>query len=181
MPAIVEGDFCLSESHVIMKYLCNKQGTSTLLLIIPTNFEKGETSLYPTEPVARAKIDEALARVSDIKFGCFLPKLFGKITEVPAEKVTEFEESLTSFLAPYKQNADSTGYLFGDSITIGILSFPFQFFICTFLSFLFFPSFYLHFFSWHCNDYAADNGSNGGLQVGQVSKHAKNVSSKGRR
>ena len=145
MPAIVEGDFCLSESHVIMKYLCNKQGTSTLLLIIPTNFEKGETSLYPTEPVARAKIDEALARVSDIKFGCFLPKLFGKITEVPAEKVTEFEESLTAFLAPYKQNADSTGYLFGDSITIGNLSFPFQFFICTFLSFLFFPSFYLHF------------------------------------
>merc|ERR1719336_1341847 len=86
-----------------MKYLCNKHG---------------ETSLYPSNPVKRAKIDEALARVADIKFGCFLPKLFGKIEEVPAEKVEEFENSLNTFLAPYKDNADTTGYLFGDSITI---------------------------------------------------------------
>merc|ERR1712179_95061 len=103
VPAIKDGDFCLTESHVIMKYLCNK---------------KGETSLYPSDNVIRAKIDEALARVGDIKFACFLPKLFGKIDEVPAEKVTEFEESLNAFLAPYKKNADATGYLFGDSITI---------------------------------------------------------------
>ena len=62
VPAIKDGDFTLTESHVIMKYLCNKHG---------------ETSLYPSDPVKRAKIDEALARVADIKFGCFLPKLFG--------------------------------------------------------------------------------------------------------
>ena len=108
MPAIKEGDFCLTESHVIMKYLCNKQDE--------------ETSLYPRDTVTRAKIDEALARASDIKFACFLPKLFGKIDEVPVDKVTEFEESLNAFLAPYKANADATGYLFGDSMTIGKLS-----------------------------------------------------------
>ena len=88
-----------------MKYLCNK---------------KGETSLYPTDLVKRAKIDEALARVSEIKFGCFLPKLFGSIDKVPDEKVAEFETSLNTFLAPYKENAEATGYLFGDSITIGM-------------------------------------------------------------
>ena len=88
-----------------MKYLCNKQDE--------------ETSLYPRDTVTRAKIDEALARASDIKFACFLPKLFGKIDEVPVDKVTEFEESLNVFLAPYKANADATGYLFGDSMTIG--------------------------------------------------------------
>ena len=42
-----------------------------------------------------------------------------KIEEVPADKVEEFENSLNAFLAPYKDNAEATGYLFGDSITIG--------------------------------------------------------------
>merc|ERR1711935_42537 len=86
VPVITEGDFCLTESHVIMKYLCNKFFMRT-----------GETSLYPSDTVARANIDEALARVSDIKFACFLPKLHGKIAKVPAKEIQEFEESLTAF------------------------------------------------------------------------------------
>ena len=53
------------------------------------------------------------------KFACFLPKLHGKIAKVPADEIKEFEESLTAFLAPYEKNADATGYLLGDSITIG--------------------------------------------------------------
>ena len=87
-----------------MKYLCNK---------------KGETSLYPGDLTIRAKIDESLARVSELKFGGFIPKVFGRIDKVPDEKVAEFEESLATFLAPYTENAEKTGYLIGDSITIG--------------------------------------------------------------
>ena len=52
VPAITDGDFCLSESHAIAKYLC---------------YKKGETSLYPSDPATRAKIDEALARCTTSK------------------------------------------------------------------------------------------------------------------
>ena len=38
--------------------------------------------------------------------------------DIEAEKKKEFEDGLNKFLAPYKKNAEKTGYLFGDSITI---------------------------------------------------------------
>ena len=87
-----------------MKYLCDK---------------KGETSLYPSDLNTRAQIDESMARVTEIKFEGFISKVFGSNDKVPDEKIAEFEESLSTFLAPYAENAEKTGYLIGDSITIG--------------------------------------------------------------
>merc|ERR1711962_1753509 len=103
VPVLVDGDFTITESSVIMKYICNKIG---------------DTSLYPTDPKLRAQIDEAIQRTSLIKFSLFLPILFGKVEDIDYEKKAEFEESLNKFLAPYKKNAEKTGYLFGNSITI---------------------------------------------------------------
>ena len=88
MPAIVDGGFCLTESHVIMKYLCNKKGLYKINYCDKcSNSEKGETSLYPTEPVARAAIDEALARVSDIKFGVSSPNSLARLTRFPLRRL----------------------------------------------------------------------------------------------
>merc|ERR1711962_1904883 len=107
VPVLVDGDFTVTESSVIMKYICNKIG---------------DTSLYPSDPKLRAKIDEAIQRTSLIKFSLFLPILFGKVEDIDDEKKAEFEESLNKFLAPYKKNAENTGYHWTKFPSIGKLA-----------------------------------------------------------
>ena len=41
-----------------------------------------------------------------------------KVEDIEDDKKKEFEDSLNKFLAPYKKNAEKTGYLFGNSITL---------------------------------------------------------------
>ena len=43
---------------------------------------------------------------------------FSKVEDIDDDKKKEFEDSLNKFLAPYKKNAEKTGYLFGNSITL---------------------------------------------------------------
>ena len=45
-------------------------------------------------------------------------KIFSKVEDIDDDKKKEFEDSLNKFLAPYKKNAEKTGYLFGNSITL---------------------------------------------------------------
>merc|ERR1712227_469231 len=51
VPTLVDGDFVLTESTVIAKYLCNKLGG---------------TPLYPSDPQSRAKIDELIQELQSI-------------------------------------------------------------------------------------------------------------------
>lgn len=44
--------------------------------------------------------------------------IFSKVEDIGDDKKKEFEDSLNKFLAPYKKNAEKTGYLFGNSITL---------------------------------------------------------------
>ena len=104
IPAITDGDFKLTESHAIMKYLCYKQG---------------ETSLYPSDAITRAKIDEALCRVTDSKF-CwfvFVSQAFFNGGPTNQEKINEFEKGLLDFLSFHPDTAE-TGYLIGNQLTL---------------------------------------------------------------
>ena len=62
VPVLVDGDLILTESKAIMKYVC---------------YKKGETSIYPSDPATRAKVDQAIERAAIIKQGNFIPQLFG--------------------------------------------------------------------------------------------------------
>ena len=65
----------LTESVVICKYFCNLNGN---------------VSIYPTDPLKRAKIDEAIEDARIMKWAYFpLTKFFGK----PEEPILKFYES----------------------------------------------------------------------------------------
>ena len=72
--------------------------------------------LYPADIQLRGKIDEALCRVSDIKFFNFVGFLFGK-GKTSDEKIEEFEKSFEEFLK-FHPNFAKTGYLVGENMTL---------------------------------------------------------------
>ena len=49
---------------------------------------------------------------------------------VPDDKIKEFEDSLTTFMMPYKKNADAAGYLFGEAITIADIALMMRLTMC---------------------------------------------------
>uniref|UniRef100_A0A2A4JDE9 Glutathione S-transferase n=1 Tax=Heliothis virescens TaxID=7102 RepID=A0A2A4JDE9_HELVI len=108
VPTIVDGDFALWESRAISKYLVNKYG--------------GENNdLYPTDPKARAIVDQRL----DFDLGTlyprfgnyFYPQVFGgaKADEALLNKVEEALQFLNTFLEGQK-------YAAGDKLTLADLS-----------------------------------------------------------
>jgi len=88
IPALVDGDLKLIESHAIARYVANK-------------YQDSANPIYPTDLVARAKVDEALEVIrSDIASDAgtlvfqkaFAPK-FGRPTS--EEAITKATEALT--------------------------------------------------------------------------------------
>merc|ERR1712213_170305 len=84
VPALVDGDFKLNESRAIALYLVNAHGK--------------DNKLYPTEPKARAIVDQRMyfdmGNFYD-KFGqCVYPLAFGAADKLGEDKVTKFEEVL---------------------------------------------------------------------------------------
>jgi len=85
VPALVDGDLKLIESHAIARYVANK-------------YQDSANPIYPTDLVARAKVDEAIEVIrSDIAFDAgtivyqrfFTPKFGRPTSEEAIVKATE--------------------------------------------------------------------------------------------
>nr|WJR88236.1 glutathione S-transferase delta 3 [Agrotis ipsilon] len=106
VPTLVDGDFSVWESRAIARYLVNKYGE--------------DSSLYPTEPKARALVDQRM----DFDLGTlyprfalyFYPQIFGgaKADEALFKKLEEALVFLNTFLEGNK-------YVAGDQLTLADL------------------------------------------------------------
>lgn len=112
IPFIVDGDLKIGESRAIAAYISNKY--------LPVN-----NTLYPHDPVLRAKVDEALWFE-----GCSLyqsaslflkPKLYGA-KELDAEAEKSFCNNLKLLDDRLIANGDKYKYLLGNDITIADIS-----------------------------------------------------------
>lgn len=107
IPTIKDGEFCLWESRAIMGYLANKYGK--------------DDTLYPTDPVARARVDQKLyfdmgtlyQRFADY----YYPQIFMKGAADP-EKYKKIEEAFGFF----NTALEGQKYAAGDNITLADLA-----------------------------------------------------------
>lgn len=107
IPTIKDGDFSLWESRAILGYLANKYG-------------KGDT-LYPTEAVARAQVDQKLYFDMGTLYQRFAeyyyPQIFAKAPADP-EKYKKIEEAFGFF----NTALEGQKYAAGENITIADLA-----------------------------------------------------------
>ncbi|CAB3221384.1 unnamed protein product [Arctia plantaginis] len=84
IPTLKDGDFVLSESHVIMKYLLSKYA--------PDQVE----SLYPSDLQTRALVDQAMYFNTGVYFirlkAVSIPSLFGDFTETPEKSKKDIND-----------------------------------------------------------------------------------------
>lgn len=112
VPFIVDGDLKLNESRAIMGYLVNK-------------YMPKDNTLYPHDPVERARVDEIL----QIDIGVFYqaasnllkPMILGPVKKMDPEKEKDFREILTYFENRLQQNGGKK-FMLGDHITIADIS-----------------------------------------------------------
>lgn len=107
VPFIIDGQLRLNESRAIAAYLCNR-------------YMPQDNTLYPRDPVKRARVDELLHfDVSSLYHNLSVllrPKLFGIATELDSEKDRVVRDNL-GYLE--ERLRDSTGtYLLGNDVTI---------------------------------------------------------------
>jgi glutathione S-transferase len=84
VPTLVDGDFITNESRAAAAYLVNKYGGDK------------KNDVYPECPVGRARVDQRMYFDMGVfykAFGeCVYPILFGKDTEIAADKLARFVE-----------------------------------------------------------------------------------------
>jgi glutathione S-transferase len=110
VPTLVDGDFVLTESRVIMQYLASK---------------KPESGLLPRDEQARADVtrwqfwDAAhfSPQVGTLVFERLLKRMFG-LGEPNASKIDEALTNLRRFAAVLNQHLSGKRYVVGDSLTL---------------------------------------------------------------
>lgn len=112
VPYIVDGDVKMGESRAIAAYLVNKY-------LSPDN------TLYPQDPIKRAKIDELL--YLDIGYiyaaasNYYSPRLFGDAKELDPKAEEKFAKTL-QFLDSLLESNGNKKFLLGDELTIADVS-----------------------------------------------------------
>lgn len=109
VPALVDGDLCIWDSHAICIYLVEKYAK--------------DDSLYPRDLIKRTKVNQLLffegTFLFQKMFEIMMPMYFGKIRNIPQEKINDMNlayEIIEGFLK------DGKKYLCGDDLTIADLS-----------------------------------------------------------
>ncbi|XP_041977204.1 glutathione S-transferase 1-like [Aricia agestis] len=106
LPALADGEYCISESHAIMKYLLEEYGTGDQ-----------KEALYPSDPKTRGMVDQVMffdtgvlfIRVKDISLGAIFQG-----AKCPTEKQRQAVEDAYYVLEAYLQNS----YLACDHMTL---------------------------------------------------------------
>ncbi|CAB3239217.1 unnamed protein product [Arctia plantaginis] len=84
IPALKDGDFVVSDSHVIMKYLLSKYAANQV------------ESLYPSDLQTRALVDQAMYFNTGVYFirlkEVTIPSLFGECTETPEKSKKDIND-----------------------------------------------------------------------------------------
>jgi glutathione S-transferase len=110
VPTLVDGDFVLTESRVIMQYLASK---------------KPESGLLPRDEQARADVtrwqfwdaSHFSPQVGTLVFERLLKRMFG-MGEPNASKIDEALSNLRRFAAVLNQHLSGKRYVVGDSLTL---------------------------------------------------------------
>jgi glutathione S-transferase len=110
VPTLVDGDFVLTESRVIMQYLASK---------------KPESGLLPRDEQARADVtrwqfwdaSHFSPQVGTLVFERLLKRMFG-MGEPNASKIDEALSNLRRFAAVLNQHLSGKHYVVGDSLTL---------------------------------------------------------------
>jgi len=99
IPALVDGDLTLNESHAIAAYLANKYSA--------------DNTIYPTDPTIRAKVDQMMYFDTNLlskTFGEIVYRLlYGKTIQIDLEKM----ERLHEILRWVSEFIEVTGYVAG--------------------------------------------------------------------
>lgn len=111
VPFVVDGELKLNESRAIMAYLVDR-------------YMPADNTLYPRDPVERARVDEVLYIDASLLFPSlstmYRPLLFSPATEFNPEHVKVFRENLSYFDNRIK--ASGHKFLLGDNLTIADIS-----------------------------------------------------------
>ncbi|CAB3221382.1 unnamed protein product [Arctia plantaginis] len=106
IPALKDGEFILSDSHAIMKYLLSKYA--------PDQVE----SLYPSDLETRALVDQTMYFDTGVYFiklkNVVLPSIFGNYTETPEKSKGEIDDCY-KVLETYLENRK---YIAADHLTL---------------------------------------------------------------
>ncbi|XP_037037906.1 glutathione S-transferase 1-1-like [Bradysia coprophila] len=104
VPALLDGDLMISDSSAISIYLVDKYAN--------------DDSLYPKDPVKRAKVNEKLFYIAGTVFQTgtliIFPVIFGSSTEINQDVVKKFDrifKTIETFLS-------ETKFIAGDSLTL---------------------------------------------------------------
>jgi len=108
IPAIRDGDFCLWESHAIVRYLCHRYGAGTLC---------------PNEPGARAIADQWMEWSSTRAFTPVIQLFFATVRTAPEErdenKISVLRDEAATTLQVLDAHLANTPYVTGDQFTMG--------------------------------------------------------------
>ena len=72
-----------------------------------------EIDCCPDDSKLRTKMIKTICQTSMINPSIFIPKLAGRVKRIPEEDLLIFEDSLDTFISPFRSNARETGFLIG--------------------------------------------------------------------
>ena len=108
IPAIRDGDFCLWESHAIVRYLCDRYGSGTLC---------------PSETTTRAIADQWMEWSGTLAFTPVIQLFFATVRTAPGErnpqKIDALRDEAANTLKVLDAHLASNTYVAGSEFTMG--------------------------------------------------------------
>jgi glutathione S-transferase len=108
IPAIRDGDFCLWESHAIVRYLCDRYSAGVLC---------------PSEPTTRAIADQWMEWSGTLAFTPVIQLFFATVRTVPEErnfdKINALRDEASNTLKILDAHLANNNYVAGDQFTMG--------------------------------------------------------------
>ena len=77
-----------------------------------------EIDCCPDDSKLRIRMIKTICQTSILNPSIFIPKLTGKVERIPEDDLSIFENSLDTFLSPFRSNARKTGFLIGKCFVI---------------------------------------------------------------